>query len=230
MSKKVIISESQLRLFENLNSEEKDDLKLYQFERYMNKLGFLSREGGRGSAKMFYHPDYNNCKVLVDAHGPNDRVHGDSLKHTTEELEKVGWFNIKGNFDRYYWDEWQIPLKTKNRIFNSIDTTKEDIEKANKLYKDAELKRPFTIYDNPLCVMKTAEGCNLCRSAKDRRPLLDTWFEKFGYDRKTGTIPCLKRDNWETYKTEAYPINPDGTLNTEKVIIENRRYGKVRIV
>lgn len=34
----------------------------------------------------------------------------------------------------------------------------------------------------------------------------------------------------ETWETEAYPINPDGTLNTEKVIIENRRYGKVRIV
>ena len=78
--------------------------------------------------------------------------------------------------------------------------------------------------------MKTEDGYNLCRSANDRRPLLDRWFSEFGYDRKTGTIPCLKYVDEEAMQTVAYPINPDGTLNTEKVIIENRRYGKVRIV
>jgi hypothetical protein len=228
MSKKVIISESQLRLFENLNSEEKDDLKLYQFERYMNKLGFLSREGGRGSAKMFYHPDYNNCKVLVDAHGPNDRVHGDSLKHTTEELEKVGWFNIKGNFDRYYWDEWQIPKGTKNRIFNSIDTTKEDIEKANKLYKDAEIKQVFYGTKNPLSFLIVGkEQVNLCRSKIDRRPLLDGWFNDYEY--KSDGKPYIKRDNYETFETESYPVNADGTIDTNNVIIENKKYDKKRI-
>ena len=57
---------------------------------------------------------------------------------------------------------------------------------------------------------------------------MSDWFEKYEGD-KTHGIPCIKRDNMETFETECYPIKQDGTLDIENIIIESKRYGKNRI-
>lgn len=96
------------------------------------------------------------------------------------------------------------------------------------MYKDAEVEQVFQM-KNSVCVMKAYDKYNLCRNSNDRRPLLKDWYDEYGYDRKTNSIPCLKQLNWERYETECYPIKKNGTLDTENIIIENKRYGKHRI-
>ena len=45
---------------------------------------------------------------------------------------------------------------------------------------------------------------------------------------ESGMIYLLAtKDNWEKVRTEVFPINQDGTL--DKMIIENKKYGKNRI-
>ena len=226
MIKKVIINESQyLNLFKQSSvslNETYNNLTFGEFDSQMKKMGFTRRNAsGGGSGKIYSLP--SGPKVTVHAHGDSDRIPADALEQVKIELEKIGWFNNIRNFKIFPFKKWDIKAKSIKR-----DTTKEDIKKANEKYKDAELKRAFVNTDNPLCTLKTAEGVNLCRSVNDRRPLLDTWFDDYGYDKVNG-LPCLKRNNWETIETECYPINQDGTLDTNNIIIENKKHGKKRI-
>lgn len=229
--KKIIINESQLKSLVNRCRmqlmEANNNLTFREFKADMKKLGFSIENAGRGSATKFI-LDYNGKSpmILVDAHNDNAQVKADTLREVLGLLRRIGWFKEERNLRIFPFDRWGF----KNKDAISTNDTATEIENANELYKNAEVTRVFYTTNNPLCVLKTTEGVNLCRNVNDRRPLLTTWFEWFGYDNRTNKIPCLKRENWETIETEAYPINQDGTLNTAEVIIENKKYGKIRII
>ena len=55
-------------------------------------------------------------------------------------------------------------------------------------------------------------------------------YDKFQYliGSTSISLPCLKRNNWDSMETEAYPITQNG-LDVEDVIIESKIYGKGRI-
>lgn len=224
--KKIIINENQFKSLVSGNiiplMEVNNNLTFREFNADMSKMGFKYRKGD-GSTKVFGLP--KGLTLTVHVHDDGSHLPADTLRQVKDVLEDVGWFNDTENFKLFPFQKWQIEPKDIKR-----DTTQQEIENANELYKDAEVTRVFYTTNNPLCVLKTTEGVNLCRNVNDRRPLLTTWFNRFGYDNRTNKIPCLKRENWETIETEAYPINQDGTLNTEEVIIENKKYGKIRII
>ena len=196
------------------------NLKFREFAADMQKMGFTVREA-KGSAKVFYIPEYGDCSnVTVHTHNNGADIDPEAFRITKSVLNKIGWFRNPQNVNRFPFAKWKV---SKEGI--DVDTTTSDIESANRQFLNVEVIPVFQMKDS-VCVLKTPNGVNLCRSSNDRRPLLDTWFEKFAYDRKTEQIPCLKRDNYETMETEAFPINVDGTLDTKNVIIENKNYGK----
>ena len=135
-------------------------------------------------------------------------------------LDKIGWFNEPNNVRLFPWKKWQLPQSNL-----TIDTAAQDIQKANEQYKDAVIQPIFQM-KNSICALITPQGVNLCKNSQDRRPILPLWYDSFEYENKTNRIPCLKKDNYENFQTEAYPIKVDGTLDTKNIIIESRTYGK----
>ena len=75
-------------------------------------------------------------------------------------------------------------LPYKRRLMGCVDTTEQNIADANEKYKDASVNPVFP-EKNSVCVLTTKDGCNLCRSKEDMRPLLPDWYGRFQYD-KTG--------------------------------------------
>jgi len=233
MAKKTIhLTESELKevisgaVRRVLSEMAKDNLTLREFNRYMNKMGFIYREAS-GSSRVYFNPQYGDkSAITIHGHNDGDEIDGNALKQVKSVLEDIGWFDDPSNFAKFPFDDWKISRKT---VKLNVDTTQQEIKKANELYKNAEVEQVFPMRDS-ICVLKVSDDkVNLCRSSNDKRPLLPNWFEKFAYDRKTNRIPCLKRNNWETYETECYPIKQDGTLDTENIIIENKGYGKQRL-
>lgn len=203
--------------------EANNNLTFRELKSDMKKLGFRIENAGRGSATKFI-LDYNGKSpmVLVDAHNDNAQVKADTLREVWGLLRRIGWFKDERNLRIFPFDRWGF--KKKDAI--STNDTATEIENANIKYKDAKVEPVFQDKGS-VCAIVTSQGANLCRSIQDRRPLLQTWFDRYEYDKKRG-IPCLKRDNYETMETECFPIKKDGTLDTQNVIIENKKYGKNR--
>lgn len=205
---------------QQLSEMANNNLSYREFYSDMKKMGFVAREG-EGSAKIFTIPQYGDCSsVTIHSHNDNARVTADALRMVVNVLERIGWFDIPQNRRKFPSDKWQIGIPNVN-----VDTAQQEIQRANELYKDASVSPVFQMKDS-ICVMTTSNGVNLCRGINDRRPLLQTWFDKFGYDNKTNSVPCLKKDNFEEFETRAFPIKADGTLDAQNVIIENKLYGK----
>lgn len=198
-----------------------NNLTFGEYKKDMEKIGFQMEKLARGSAWMFKLIEpYNGSRCLnqVDAHDDRSRIDGNILKRTKNLLNEIGWFKDPDNFEKFPFDKWGI-----SRDGVTTDTTQKEIDYANELYKDTEILPVFPIKDS-ICVINANGKFNLCNSTNDRRPLLDKWYDSYGYDRKTHKIPCLKYDNMDTFETECYPIRNDGTIDTENVIIENKKY------
>ena len=201
-----------------------NNLTSREFTADMKNMGFLYREA-EGSSRVYYIPQYGDkTAITVHAHNDNAPIVGNVLRQVKVVLNNIGWFNDPNNYRKFPFAKWQL-----SNLDVSVDTTQQEIEKANELYKDAEVEQVFPM-KNSVCVLKVSDDkVNLCRSSNDRRPLLPNWFNRFDYDNRTHKIPCLKYDNEETIETECFPIKQDGTLDTENMIIESKRYGKHRI-
>ena len=201
-----------------------NNLTSREFTADMKNMGFLYREA-EGSSRVYYIPQYGDkTAITVHAHNDNAPIDGNVLRQVKVVLNNIGWFNDPNNYRKFPFAKWQL-----SNLDVSVDTTQQEIEKANELYKDAEVEQVFPM-KNSVCVLKVSDDkVNLCRSSNDRRPLLPNWFNRFDYDNRTHKIPCLKYDNEETIETECFPIKQDGTLDTENMIIESKRYGKHRI-
>ena len=199
-----------------------NNLTFREFKADMRKMGFVYREAA-GSSKVFYIPQYgDNTTVTVHAHNENAPIDGNALRQVKNVLENIGWFKDPRNFNLFPFEKWQLPS-----IDVSVDTTQQEIESANEKYKDSNV-RPVFAEKNSICVLKVNNKYNLCHSINDRRPLLTDWYDEYAYDRRTQSILCLKRNNWDSMETEAYPITQNG-LDVENVIIESKIYGKGRI-
>ena len=186
-------------------------------------MGFTYREAA-GSSRVYYIPQYGDISnITVHAHNENATIDGNALRQVKSVLENIGWFKDPRNFNIFPFEKWQLPSTDV-----SVDTTQQEIGRANEEYKDAEVEQVFP-YKNSICVLKINNKYNLCRSINDRRPLLTDWYDEYAYDRKTQSRLCLKRNNWDTMETEAYPITQNG-LDIENVIIESKRYGKERFI
>ena len=170
----------------------------------------------------------------VNGHFSHKGVHmakGRTLIHIKHALERLGWFDSEEHFNFFPWQKWGL---TPNDDDLEIDNEEAEIEQANDDFSDAETQTIFS--NNDLCVLsievtddKLGEMnlFNLCRSDDDRRPLLDDWYNF--YDYKNGR-PCLGDEDYETGDGVYYPINPDGTLDKNGVIKENKRYyGRKRL-
>lgn len=204
-------------------NEAKQDVKPRDFNAKMKELGFEFYNSGRGSGFIYYIPSEDESyskksKVTVHTHGKY--IKASSLIHVKDTLKSLGWFEKKENFDKFPFDEWEISRKD----INGHNTETNSGKQTNKEYENAEITPVFQMKDS-ICVIKTEKGYNLCRNSNDKEPMYQTWFDSYGVDRKTGKTICLKRDNYETCETEAYPITQDG-LDTQHVIIENKSYKK----
>ena len=227
MAKKIMIENAQYqRIFkggkEPLLEMARDNLTFREFKADMRRMGFVYREAA-GSSRVFYIPQYGDISnIVIHAHNENVPIDGNALRQVKNVLESIGWFKDPSNFNIFPFEKWQLSSTDV-----SVDTTQQEIERANEEYKGAEV-RPVFAEKNTICVLKVGDKYNLCRSINDRRPILTDWYDEYAYDRKTQSRLCLKRNNWDTMETEAYPITQDG-LDMENVIIENKRYEKSRI-
>lgn len=221
-----IITEKKLRkvvneVVRNVISEmANDNLSFREFASDMKEMGFEYREG-EGSCKVFYNPEYGDkSNITVHVHNNNANISGNVIRQAVSVLEQIGWFNHAENRNLFPYDKWGVsPSSVK--YDNSAEIIQSEIAQANDMYRNAEVFPVFP-QENSVCVLKLNDKeYNLCRSIDDRRPLYSDWFSDYNYDRKTQTIPCLKRENWETCETEAYPILPNGTLDETNMIIEN---------
>ena len=189
----------------------------------MEALGFTYDDDKKSPHVVFKYVggDVDGFSVTVARPHNNGAVSGDAFDNVKNKFIQVGWFTNPDNYDKFPWVAWYNGVRD-NRV--KPDYTQRNIKDANEKYKDASVNPVFQ-EKNSVCVLKTEDGCNLCRSKEDRRPLLPDWYEKFGYD-ITGKIPCLKRDNDIEIQTEAFPILPNGELDTDNMIIESVKYGK----
>ena len=198
-----------------------NNLNLREFTSDMHHMGFTYRKGA-GSSRIYYIPEYGDISaVTIHAHGDNALLDGNSLRNVRNVLMKIGWFDDPKHFKKFPFEKWKI---SKDSV--QIHSDKLDIEAANNQYQDAKVIKVFPTKNSICALIVDSDKINLCRSSEDRRPLLQDWFTDFDYDRKTNRIPCLKKENWDTLETEAFPINPDGTRDTTNVIIENKIYGQ----
>jgi len=223
--RKLIIEEKQFNMLFELNN----NLKFREVDRDIRELGFTRRNG----VNCYVYKNKDGVTITIHAHGDNSQAKADTFKHVVEGLSKYGWFKDANNVKRIIptLKKWGFTAREIQNIISGVDTTEDDIKAANEEYADATVQRVFDI-PNSVCVLDTSNGINLCRSSEDRRPLLDNWYTEFGYPRNGRNIPCLKYDNTEdedNWRTECYPINKDGTLDYENVIIESKKYGKRRI-
>ena len=175
----------------------------------MENLGF-TKEGDRAGSRIIYHLKDGGLKITT--HDPGKTAKADMLRNVFNALKNIKWFDNEDNFKKFPFDRWQFNPNSIER-----NTITQDIQQANELYKNAEVYRVF-YNNNPLSILKTKQGYNLCRSNEDRRPLLDKWYDGF----EQGNIPTLKLDDYEKLETKAYPIKQNGTLDFDNVIIENK--------
>ena len=198
---------------ENVTNEVNNNLKFSEFDRTMSDLGF-KRINKTAPGIAYIMPPYEG---EVSMHIPHDgSTKADMIRNTVKFLKKIKWFDNPENYKKFPFKRWGV---SENMI--SRDTTQDEIMEANEMYADAEIFRVFyNDYSNPLCVMQTEEGYNLCRSEDDRRPLYDIWFNEF----VPGDRPLLKYDNWDMGRTEVYPILPNGKLDEKGMMEENRMY------
>ena len=206
---------------DNVLNEAKGNLPYNKFVEVMNQLGFDKIREAKGSSKVFTMSKYGDkSAVTIHIHNNGAEVHPDGLKEVAKVLKKIGWFKNPKNYNMFPFEDWKISRKDIE-----VDTTEQDIADANEKYKDASVYNVFH-EKNSVYALVTKDGCNLCRSEEDRRPLLPDWYDEFGRDRDTGEIPCLKRENWTDYKTEVFPILRSGKLDVDNMIVESLRYGK----
>lgn len=197
-------------IVENLTMEANNNLPISEFDEDMKQLGFIKNVDRSGSRVIY---KLKNGGLVITTHDPGKTAKADMLRNVFDNLKKINWFENPKNFNSFPFNRWGFnPRSIK------IDTTKHDILKANELYKNAEIYRVFYNINNELCVLHTNKGYNLCRSKNDRRPLLNKWYTSF----QQGNIPKLKMDNYDTLETQVFPILPNGTLDTENMIIEHK--------
>lgn len=198
-------------IFENMTNEANNNLPIHEFDNDMKKLGFI-KDYDRAGSRVIY--KLKNGGLKITTHYPGKTAKADMLRNVFDNLIKIKWFDNPNNFNIFPFDRWGFNPNSIN-----IDTTKQDILKANEIYQNAEVYRVFYNTPNKLCVLHTNEGYNLCRDINDKRPLLDKWYNGF----EQGNVPKLKLDNYETMQTEVYPINQDGTLDTKNITLENKK-------
>ena len=198
-------------IFENMTNEANNNLPIHEFDNDMKKLGFI-KDYDRAGSRVIYKLKDGGLKITT--HYPGKTAKADMLRNVFDNLIKIKWFDNPDNFNIFPFDRWGFNPNSIN-----IDTTKQDILKANEIYQNAEVYRVFYNTPNKLCVLHTNEGYNLCRDINDKRPLLDKWYNGF----EQGNVPKLKLDNYETMQTEVYPINQDGTLDTKNITLENKK-------
>lgn len=209
---KIVSSVIKRYLVENFHTEVNNNLSMHEFDKDMERLGF-TKEGDRAGSRVIYHLNGGGLKVTT--HDPGKTAKADMLRNVFNCLKDINWFDNEDNFKKFPFEKWQFNPNTIKR-----DTTVSEIAKANELYKDAEVYKVFYNSDNPLCILHIDKGYNLCRGMEDRRPLLDKWYNEF---RPNGR-PSLVLDDYENFETKVYPINSDGTLDIENMIIENKLY------
>lgn len=197
-------------LKENINTEANNNLPIHEFDNDMKSLGFI-KDIDRSGSRVIY--KLKNGGLVITTHDPGKTAKADMLRNVFDNLVKIKWFDNPNNFKIFPFKKWGFNPNTIK-----IDTTQEDILNANKKYKTAEVYRVF-YNNNPLCVMHTKEGYNLCRNINDRRPLLDKWYTNF----QQTNPPKLKLDNYDTMQTEVYTILPNGTLDMENIMTENKK-------
>jgi len=193
-----------------------NNLKMNEFERDIKSFGFVFRNGGTGSGRVYSIKDKNGGtqSVTVHYHPATKNVKADSVRHVFNTLRNIGWFEDAENFRRFPFSKWGFSPKN---VY--VDTTDDDISRANQKYKNATV-RPIFPMKNSICTLENGEKVNLCRSTNDRRPLLDVWFDLYEYDEETHTIPCLKHYNYQDSIIICFPIRKDGTLDVENRFIE----------
>lgn len=219
--KKQSLNEMVTRVMRQVLAEAFNNLTLREFTSDMHRLGFTYRKGA-GSSRIYYIPEFGDCSaVTIHAHGDNALLDGNSLRMVRNVLFKIGWFDDPENFKSFPFEKWKI---SKDSV--RVSSTQQEIKAANEQYKDADVIPVFPMKNSICALVVDDQTVNLCRGPEDRRPLLSDWFNKYGYDRKTNSIPCLKRDNWDEVKTEVFPINQDGTLDMKNVMFENKKYGQ----
>jgi hypothetical protein len=194
-----------------MTNEANNNLPIHEFDNDMKKLGFI-KDYDRAGSRVIYKLKDGGLKITT--HYPGKTAKADMLRNVFDNLIKIKWFDNPDNFNIFPFDRWGFNPNSIN-----IDTTKQDILKANEIYQNAEVYRVFYNTPNKLCVLHTNEGYNLCRDINDKRPLLDKWYNGF----EQGNVPKLKLDNYETMQTEVYPINQDGTLDTKNITLENKK-------
>ena len=185
-----------------------NNLTKREFDSDMAKMGFVVRNGA-GSRFIYIQPQYHT-QITVHWHGGN--IKASTLTNVRNELKNAGWFNDPKNLKLFPFQKWG---------FNPNQVVASDLPQSpslvNSPYENAETMKIF--YDSPICVLKFNNQYNLCKDEQDKTPLLQNWYDEYGYDDKTNSIPCLKKIN-QDFQIEAYPINQDGTL--KEPIIENK--------
>lgn len=203
-----------------------NNLPFDDFCQTMKDLGFVKRNSGRGSGYMFTikTDDGKEGNINLHYHQSSNRIPANTLVDTFHVLNDLGWFNNPKNMKKFPFEKWGLNAY-KQQL--KIDTSQDDIRNANNQYEDAIIVPLFPM-KNSICSIEVNGKFNLCRGVNDKRPLLDKWYDKCEpSNNNNDDIMYMKLDNYNTLETECYPINSDGTLDTENVIIENKLfYGK----
>jgi hypothetical protein len=118
--------------------------------------------------------------------------------------------------NRVPWEKWCSAIKDP---FKSVlkDYDRNTGKKKSDLEMLSKIELVQQMFKN-VWVIKNEDGeYNLCKSEKDKTPLLDRWYPLFQASKKLGGKMCLgyeyddenDLDNWGTY---LYEIKEDGTL------------------
>ena len=218
-----IIREDKYPLFEakrNVTAEEYDSV--------MQDLGYYPIPDRKGSRVIYKMTGFGDIGCVTAHLHKGKPVAPGALSQAFKCLNyDLRWCNNKKLIELFPFDAWELKAKRKE-ILPPINV-KEEIQEANETYKDAVIFKLYpTDKDSRIFGMKFNNQFNLCRGSMDRRPLYDEWFDEIGYD-ETYTIPYAKKcieDENGNLPIVGYRIFPDGTLDTEHPINENRRYGK----
>lgn len=231
MKQRIILKESEIReavrrVIRQTLSEARANLPYRIFKSDMKKLGFVCDETPDGSLEKFTIPEHGDCS-LVAIHNPHDRdgIQPAALREVVEVLDKNGWFDKPENFGKFQiFSKWGVSIPEIK-----VDTTQQDIQAANEKYINAAVWRVFPKGNNTLCYLMVGDKYNLCRSENDRRPICkDKTGKEIWFDNKANKNgkECLVKYNYENWNEYFYPINSDGSLDGDNVIIESRIYNR----
>lgn len=206
--------------FKEILTEAKSNLPFNEFRRDMEKMGFTYSEK-KGSSKMF--TTFSNgttvC-ITVHVHNDNDSMDANALRQVKKSLADKGWFNNPENYAKFPFEKWGINSK-------NIETnlTQDDNEK----YKNANLTPISNKDKSSAFIMMYNDKFNTCPSSDNRQPILPQWYDRLVYDNTSGK-PMFELDDYEKMETRRYPINNDGSLDNENMVIsENKKHGKKRL-